>query len=61
MYKLTKHCVVRVDDSAQIPFDHANTDYQQFKIDVAEGATLLDADGNTMSQEQVDAFLKELL
>jgi hypothetical protein len=41
-------------------FDPANTDYQQFKKDVLAGAELQDADGNVMTQEQADDFIKEL-
>ena len=43
-----------------IPFDPANTDYQQFKIQVADGVPLEDPDGNTMTQEQVDEFLRTI-
>jgi len=62
MYKLTKSnsCVIRVTDGACIPFDPANTDYQQFKTDVLAGAELQDADGNVMTQEQADAFIATL-
>lgn len=50
----------RLSDNAFIPFDPANTDYQQFKIDVANGTPLEDPDGNVMTQEEVDAFLKTI-
>jgi len=43
-----------------IPPDPANTDYRQFKIDVADGEPLEDPDGNVMTQEEVNAFLAEL-
>ena len=43
-----------------IPFDPANTDYQTFKKEVLAGAELLDADGNVMTQEQANEFIKEL-
>ena len=43
-----------------IPFDPANTDYQQFKIQVADGVELQDPDGNVMTQEQVDEFLRTI-
>lgn len=52
--------VKRLSDNAFIPFDPANTDYQQFKIQVADGTPLEDPDGNMMTQEQVDAFLKTI-
>jgi len=51
---------VKRSDSFYIPFDPANTDYQQFKIDVANGVPLEDPDGNVMTQEEVDAFLKTI-
>jgi hypothetical protein len=53
-------CIKRLADNAFIPFAVDNTDYQQFKQDLSEGAELLDADGNTMSAEQVAEFLQTL-
>jgi hypothetical protein len=52
--------VKRIVDGAWIPFDPANTDYQTFKKEVLAGAELQDADGNVMTQEQADDFIKEL-
>jgi hypothetical protein len=51
MYKLIKDIksVQRLSDGAFIPFDPANTDYQQFKKEVLAGAELQDADGNVMT------------
>jgi hypothetical protein len=66
MYKLYKNLhdevvgVRRLSDNACIPFDPANTDYQTFKKEVLAGAELQDADGNVMTQEQADDFIKEL-
>lgn len=62
MYKLStfQGLVIRLSDNAFIPFDPANTDYQQFKTDVLGGAELQDADGNVMTQEEVDAFIATL-
>ena len=62
MYKLIKNAEVvkRLLDNAFIPFDPANTDYQTFKKEVLAGAELQDADGNVMTQEQADDFIKEL-
>lgn len=58
MYKIMNlETVVNVLDNLFIPFDPANTDYQKFKIDVADGVPLEDVDGNVMTQEEVDAFL----
>jgi len=41
--------VKRLTDQAFIPFDPANTDYQNFKKQVLAGAELQDADGNVMT------------
>ena len=68
MYRICKNSetgaivdmVQRLSDNAIIPFDPANTDYQQFKKDVLEGAELQDADGNVMTQEEADAFIATL-
>jgi hypothetical protein len=66
MYKLIKNIagvvsgVERLSDHTFIPFDPANTDYQTFKKEVLAGAELQDADGNVMTQEQADDFIKEL-
>jgi len=46
--------------TTSIPFAPDNTDYQAFKKEVLAGAELQDADGNVMTQEQADAFIKEL-
>jgi hypothetical protein len=66
MYKLAYNpygnalAVQRLSDSSSIPFDPANTDYQTFKKEVLAGAELQDADGNVMTQEQAEQFIKEL-
>ncbi len=59
-YTNTVNEVQRLSDNAFIPFDPANTDYQTFKKEVLAGAELQDADGNVMTQEQADDFIKEL-
>lgn len=69
MYRLINNSITNRPDSVMktngdgtmtsIPFDPANTDYQQFKADVLAGAELQDADGNVMSQEAVTAFISE--
>lgn len=76
MYQLCKDvaempskCIKRLSDTAFIPFDPANTDYANFKRhlqDLDENgnsitpAELQDADGNTMSPEEVAEFLATL-
>jgi hypothetical protein len=40
--------IIRLLDSACIPFDPANTDYANFKKEVLAGAELQDADGNVI-------------
>ena len=57
---VVNNAIIRIKDNATIPFDPANIDYQQFKSDVLSGAELQNADGNVMTQEQADAFIKEL-
>jgi hypothetical protein len=42
------------------PFVLENTDYQQFKIDLANGAQLSDANNNIMTANQISAFISTL-
>ena len=67
MYKIingfdgTPNCIKRLSDSAFIPFDPANSDYQQFKTQVlADEAQLEDADGVLMTAEDAKAFVATL-
>jgi len=69
MYKLAENqppnnnpapFVIRTTDGACIPFDNANSDFTQFKKDLADGAELKDAEGVLMSAEQVASFVKTL-
>jgi len=63
-YKLIKspltgqiNAVTIIGKNICIPFDPANTDYQNFKKEVLAGAELQDADGNVMTQEQANQFV----
>ncbi len=68
MYKLINlphnakaNAVQRLSDNAFIPFDPANTDYQNFKKQInADEAQLEDADGNLMTAEQAKEFVATL-
>ena len=67
MYKLTTtiqgevNGVQRLSDTAFIPFDPANTDYQQFVWQInADEAQLEDADGNLMTADAAKAFVATL-
>ena len=68
MYKLVKpiiegeesKIVLRVEDNCFIPFDPDNTDYQAFKTDLANGATLQDATGTAMTASDITTFLGTL-
>jgi len=52
--------VKRLSDNAFIQFDPDNTDYVQFKIDVANGNELQDSEGVVMSPEAAQAFVATL-
>ena len=53
--------VQRLSDSACIPYDPANTDYQNFKAQINdETAQLEDADGNLMTPEEAKAYVATL-
>ena len=46
--------------STSFGFHPDNTDYQQFKLDLANGVQLMDADGNPMTADQIQTFLQGL-
>ena len=59
--KTKPESVQRLSDGASIPFDPANTDYQQFKAQInADEAQLEDADGALMTPEEAKAFVATL-
>jgi hypothetical protein len=66
MYKLFKDPIknqnagVILDGHTSIPFSTDNTDYANFKKDLANGAELQDEDGNTMTVEEVTQFIATL-
>ena len=54
-------CVKRLSDGAFIPFDPANTDYQQFKQAINDDTAQLEtADGVLMTAEEAKAFVATL-
>jgi hypothetical protein len=60
---LNKVCAVnKTTDNGMIsiPIYVGNTDYANFKEQVLAGAELQDADGNVMTQEQVNEFIGSL-
>jgi hypothetical protein len=64
MYKLIKNLnnelmsIHRLVDNAFIPFDPANSDYQQFIKDLKDDVELLDADGNPADQGTIKALIR---
>ena len=53
--------IQKLFDNIFIPFDPANTDYAEFKKAVTAGAELQDADGNVMSAEAAQEFIRGLI
>jgi hypothetical protein len=53
-----ENLIIRTTDGACIPFDNANSDFAQFKKDLANGAELQDAEGNVINGI---AYLEELV
>jgi hypothetical protein len=64
MYKITfsiiGQFVTNVSSNLVIPFAPDNTDYQNFKFDIANGAELLDADGNSITGDNLTVFIEKL-
>ena len=52
-------CVLR-SDGWSIPFALDNTDYAEFKKAVTAGAELQDADGNVMTEQAAQDFIRTL-
>ena len=60
-YKLDNYSgVTDLVQNVWIPFDPDNTDYQAFKQDLANGVALSDAEGTTMTADQIKTFLETL-
>lgn len=49
--------IIRLSDGACIPINDANRDYIQFKQDIADGETLLNVDGSTMTHDEAMAWV----
>lgn len=52
--------ISRLSDGVFIPFVPDNTDYQNFKNDIANGAELKDQNGKKMTIKQVQKFIETL-
>ena len=52
--------ITRLIDRACIPFAPDNTDYQQFKKDLANGVELKDAEGNPITGSDLTTFIGTL-
>ena len=52
--------IIRKEDGAYIPFDEANTDYQEYLAGVAEGNIPEDAD-NTLTWDSIRAIRDQIL
>jgi len=59
-YETQPDAVITTDGKKSFIFSPDNTDYQQFKKDLANGVELKDAEGNQMTPEQITTFLETL-
>jgi len=61
-FETTPNAATTIDSEPQVSFlFHAdNTDYQTFKKDLANGVALSDAEGTTMTADQIKTFLATL-
>ena len=65
MYKLINtssglNMVLKNEENLFIPFASDNTDYQQFKADLANGVELKDAEGNPITGSALTTFMETL-
>lgn len=51
---------VGIDSQISFLFDPANTDYQRFTAEILAGASLQDADGNTLTPADAMTFVHGL-
>jgi len=58
---LGEPCSVNIPtQNKSIPFDPANTDYQQFVRDIKNGVQLNDANGNAITGVELTTFISTL-
>jgi hypothetical protein len=53
-------CAINSSNGWSIPIAPDNTDYQQFKKDLANGVQLEDATGTVMTADQIKTFMETL-
>ena len=66
---VNQYAIIRTSDNVSIPFDNANSDFAKFKKEIQgigfenttiEPVELQDAEGNTMTTEEVTEFIATL-
>ena len=57
---LNQNVVQRLADNTFIPFDPANTDYQQFLQHLAQGLPVESVDGTVMTESEIAALYQTL-